>query len=128
MCIFPGIALFRKYYKSIINCLPDNHFVTLSRLSELVAVDDLFFNQVLKCTNSKRGNRKILDAIIMQLKGDYEMASYFCKRLRDLLGNKPLTGEILAFQIGMMGAVFVVILIHRAAQCYDIYRYCDIAS
>lgn len=107
-CISPGIALFRKYYKSIINCLPDNHFVTLSRLSQLVVVDDLFFNQVLKCTDPKRGNRKILDAIIMQLKGDYEMASYFCKCLRELLGNKPITGEILAFQIGIiMGTVIV---------------------
>ena len=109
MSISPGIALIRKYYKSILNSLPDDHFVTLSTLSEVIEVEDFFFDQVLNCTNSKRANQRMLNSIIMLIKGDDQLASSFCRCIRILAGNKPFTAEMLEFQLGMMDTVRIKI-------------------
>ena len=104
--ISTGIALLRKYYKHMIQYLPDDHLATLSLLSENVHVEDFFFDQVLNCTNSKRANMKILNSIMMMIKEDDQLNS-FCKVLRDLAGSKPITREILEFQIGIRIAICI---------------------
>ena len=97
--ISPGIAVLRKYYKYLVECLPDDHFVTLGTVSNIMNVKDPFFDEVLKCTDSKGANRKILDSMVMILSSDKDMNG-FCNVLRDVIGSKSLTAKFLEFQIG----------------------------
>ena len=101
VCMYfaPGIAVLRKYYKSLIGFLPDDHFVTLSAVSNTMQIKDPFFDEVLNYTDSKRANRKILDFMITLLSNDKNMNG-FCNVLREVIGSKSLTLEFLEFQIG----------------------------
>ena len=103
VCMYfaPGIAVLRKYYKSLIEFLPDDHFVTLSAVSNIMRVKDPFFDEVLNYTNSKRANRKILDSMITLLSDDKDMNG-LCNVLREVIGSKSLTLEFLEFQIGIV--------------------------
>ena len=91
--------MLRRHYKCLVGCLPDDHFVTLSALSNIIRVNDFFFDKTLNYTNSKRANKNILNLLIMMLSDDKDISG-FCKVLRDVIGNKSLTAGFLQFQIG----------------------------
>ena len=101
LCIIsPGITVLRKYYKYLVGCLPEDHFITLSALSNVMEVQDTFFDELLKYTDSKKANKKILNSVIMMLSGDKDTEG-FCNIIRKVIGNKSLTAEFLEFQMGM---------------------------
>lgn len=92
--------MLRKYYKYLVDCLPEDHFVTLSAISSVMQVQDTFFDDVLKCTDSKKGNRMILDSMITKLTNDEDTKS-FCNVIKKVIRSKSLTAEFLEFQTGM---------------------------
>ena len=98
--ISPGIALLRKYLSCLVECLPDDHFVTLSTLSSIIQVQDSFFDEVLSCTNSKKANKKILSSLIMMLRDDTAITG-FSSVLRDIMGSKSPSLKFLEFQLGI---------------------------
>ena len=92
--------MLRKYYKCLVDCLPEDHFVTLRALSNVMRVQDPFFDEVLKCTDSKEANRKILNSLIILLNDDQD-AKGLCNIIREVIGSKSLTADFLEFEMGM---------------------------
>jgi len=74
--------------------------MTVGILDTCVEVQESFFNEVVAITNPSQANMKILNAVILWLKGDDKIME-FCKLIKRLAVGNKFTKELLQFELGM---------------------------
>ena len=93
------IAVFRKYYSSLLDCFSDDHITTIGVLSEAVSLREGFFEEVIAYTDPREANERILHAIIIYMDRDDQLLKV-CLLIKALIGSKKYSESFLEFETG----------------------------
>jgi len=78
-----GVAVLKKHYHTLLKSLPEDHMITLGRLSQNTELSDQTVDRVISCSSSEESNQQILDHLIMKVKRDNDLLE-FCSTVEKL--------------------------------------------
>ena len=90
-----GVAVLKKHYHTLLKSVPEDHMITLGRLSQTTELSDQTVNQVISCSSSEEANQMILDYIIVTIKCDSDLLE-FCTTVEKLLENSAVVEPLRA--------------------------------
>ena len=96
-----GRTMLHSHYDTLWQSLPQDHLITLSRLCDLLPVDERLVETIAlyPTTDQDVANRRILYAALSNVKRDSELLG-FCALVEKLIGNPNKTKIIEKFRSG----------------------------
>jgi len=68
--------MLHKYYEMLWQSFPQDHLITLSRLCDLLPVDEGLVKTIVSYYSSDMANKRILNAALSNLKDDSELLGF----------------------------------------------------
>ena len=68
--------MLHKYYDMLWQSFPQDHLITLSRLCDLLPVDEGLVETIVSYSSSDMANKRILNAALSNLKSDTELLGF----------------------------------------------------
>jgi len=84
-----GRAMLHKYYDMLWQSFPQDHLITLSRLCDLLPVDEGLVETIVSYSSADMANKRILNAALSNFKDDRELLGFslLIERLTETSGN-----------------------------------------
>ena len=101
--------MLHKYYDMLWQSFPRDHLITLSRLCELLPVDEGLVETIVSYSSADMANKRILNAALSNLKHD-SLVLGFCALVEKLIDNPEKAKMIENLQSGELAAVTKCIL------------------
>jgi len=101
--------MLHKYYDMLWQSFPGDHLITLSRLCELLPVDERLVETIVSYSSADMANKRILNAALSNLKHD-SLVLGFCALVEKLIDNPEKAKMIENLQSGELATVTKCIL------------------
>ena len=93
--------MLHKYYDMLWQSFPQDHLITLSRLCDLLPVDEGLVETIVSYSSSDMANKRILNAALSNLKNDSELLG-FSVLVEKLINNPEKTKMIESLRHGKL--------------------------